>query len=308
LLFDAVLASRIDFRQYDFMFIRYPLAHPGFIRFLKIAKSANPSLRIILEVPTYPYDREMSGLLRKMQYWLDRQCNRFLKKYVDWIVHYGDFSNLFGIPSIPLRNGVDEAAFPASKSVPVPALLRLIAVGNWNYWHGLDRLISGLGIYYSQLSTPVRVELTVAGGGREAGLYRRLVGELGLTSCVRFLPPLEGEALNALFDEADVAIGSLALFRIGLESASPLKHREYCARGLPFVLAVKDASFPDDLPWVCRFKASEEHLPISKIVTFYESLNQQDIHRSIRQYAVQYMSWRSILKPVLEKLMIDREC
>lgn len=302
LAFDAVLSRKLDFRRYDFIFIRYPLAHPGFLLFLKKARAANPSIRIFLEVPTYPYNKEMSGFLRKMQYWLDRQCNRFLKKYVDWTVHYGLFKELFGIPSISLRNGVDAEAFPVSKSVNQPGLLRLIAVGNWSYWHGLDRLIAGLGNYYSQPSHPVRVELTVAGGGREVGKYHRLVEELRLTSCVRFLPPVEGAALDALFNEADVAIGSLGLFRIGLETASPLKHREYSIRGLPFILAVKDTSFPDELPWVCRFTASEEPLSILEIVAFIKGLQQRDIHDTIRQYAIRHLSWSEILKPVLEKL------
>lgn len=33
LFFDAIIATRIDLRKYDFMFIRYPLAHPMFIYF-----------------------------------------------------------------------------------------------------------------------------------------------------------------------------------------------------------------------------------------------------------------------------------
>ena len=33
LFFDIALTNRLDFRQYDFLFLRYPLSHPGFIRF-----------------------------------------------------------------------------------------------------------------------------------------------------------------------------------------------------------------------------------------------------------------------------------
>lgn len=300
LAFDAVLSRKLDFQRYDFIFIRYPLAHPGFLLFLKKARAANPSIRIFLEVPTYPYNKEMSGFLRKMQYWLDRQCNRFLKKFVDWTVHYGSFKELFGIPSIPLRNGVDAEAFPVSKSVYQPGLLRLIAVGNWSYWHGLDRLIAGLGDYYSHPSHPVRVELTIVGGGREVGLYQRLVEALGLTSCVRFLPPVEGAALDALFDEADLAIGCLGMFRKGVSLDSSLKHREYCVRGLPFVLATRDLDFPASLPWVYYIGADESLVSVENLIALFNAVQAMpDWHESIRKYAFGQLTWEKQFGPLM---------
>ncbi len=304
LMFDAVIAHQVDFRQYGFLWLRYPLSHPGFILLLKKAKSENPALKIILEVPTYPYHLELSTPLRKIQYWLDRRCSPFLKRYVDWTVHYGKFTSLFGIPSISIRNGIEIDSVPVSKSIAKAGVIRLIAAGNWNLWHGLDRLIDGLENYCSNPFPFPDVQLTVVGGGREINAYKRSVEAKGLADKVHFLPPTTGEALNVLFDDADVGIGSLGLFRLELTSAAPLKHREYCARGIPFVLSTLDDAFPPGCEWVCYFPEREEPISIEELVAFFNQLNLTEIRLDMRAHALSNFPWSVILKKVMKIVVI----
>ena len=47
--------------DYDFLYIRYPFAIPSFLRFLRVAKKENPNIKIILEVPTFPYRQELTN-------------------------------------------------------------------------------------------------------------------------------------------------------------------------------------------------------------------------------------------------------
>lgn len=296
--FDAAIERAVDFSQYDFMFVRYPLAHPGFLRLLKIAKYQNPDVRIFLEVPTYPYDLEFNSSLRNIQYWIDKQFQPFLKKYVDWTVHYGVFERLFGIPSIALRNGVDVGAIPVSRSLPKPDLLRLIAVGNWNYWHGLDRLIKGLGQYHNSEDKLKHVDLRIVGGGRAIPDLRKLVNQNDLEFVVRFYPPLMGEALDRLFDEADLAVGCLGMFRKGVALDSSLKHREYAARGVPFVTASNDPDFDKSANWVLQIPADETPVDLRNICAFYEKIKYKNIRLAIRQYALDRLDWKYRLRPL----------
>ncbi|MUG25291.1 glycosyltransferase [Paenibacillus macerans] len=55
-----------------------------------------------------------------------------------------------------------------------------------------------------------------------------------------------------LLDRADIAIGTLALYRKGMEEASPLKVREYLANGLPVITAYRETDFPDPVPFVLQ--------------------------------------------------------
>lgn len=62
-----------------------------------------------------------------------------------------------------------------------------------------------------------------------------------------FLPPPEYARLLA---RADVAIGSLALYRNGMEEACVLKVREYLASGVPTIIGYRDTDFPDPPPFL----------------------------------------------------------
>lgn len=55
-----------------------------------------------------------------------------------------------------------------------------------------------------------------------------------------------------LLDRADIAIGTLALYRKGMEEASPLKVREYLANGLPVITAYRETDFPEPVPFVLQ--------------------------------------------------------
>lgn len=199
ILFDWHVARRINFADYDIFWVRFPLCHPAFIMLLREAKLQNPLLKIWLEVPTYPYNLEHHSILRKLQFRIDQYLQQKLKKYVDRVLHYGNFSELFGVPAIGIRNGVNVAEIPISSAIPKKGMIRLLAVGNWNYWHGLDRLIKGLGLYYQKGPINTEIELTIIGGGRMIDTYKRLVIEENINNKVKFEPPMDAADLDYYF-------------------------------------------------------------------------------------------------------------
>jgi glycosyltransferase involved in cell wall biosynthesis len=78
---------------------------------------------------------------------------------------------------------------------------------------------------------------------------------------------------EGLFAECHVAIGSLALYRNGLEEACPLKVREYLAYGLPVINAYKDSDFPGGAPFLLELPNKKECAPgdLEKISRFVNS-------------------------------------
>ena len=100
---------------------------------------------------------------------------------------------------------------------------------------------------------------------------------------------------------ADVALDSLAIHRLRLPTSSSLKAREYCARGVPFVLASADADFPPELDFVHRTSSDESALDVSALVSFYERLRRMhpDVHREMRRHAEKSLSWKTKLEPLV---------
>ena len=97
---------------------------------------------------------------------------------------------------------------------------------------------------------------------------------------------MTGDSLDRLYEEAHVAVGSLGCHRKRLPVASELKAREYACKGMPFIAALQDPDFPDDIPFVLRAAADETSINIRKVLNWYEGLAITGMLNSmIREYA-----------------------
>jgi len=129
-------------------------------------------------------------------------------------------------PTCTIANGIDLDAFTPLPA-PANAIPRLVFIGSPGYpWHGVDKLVD----FARRFSD---VQLDIVGYDRLPEL-EPLPVNLTLHGYLS-----SGEYVKVLVD-AEVAISSLALHRIRLEEASPLKSRECLALGLPLVLAYLD--------------------------------------------------------------------
>jgi glycosyltransferase involved in cell wall biosynthesis len=287
--------------SYDFLYIRYPLAIPSFLRFLRATKKANPGTKIILEVPTFPYRQELRSPRQRVLLALDDLGHGRLKHYVDVVVTFFGQSEIFGIPCIQTANGIDVDQIPVAPGKPlVGPNISMIVVANLASWHGVDRLLRGLADYIVREGS-WRVTLDVAGDGPAAQELRALCRELGIEDRVSFHGVRSDEELDALFAKADLAISSLGMHRLGLRRSSSLKAREYCARGVPFLLASEDPDFPEGIPFVCNAPADESSIDVAAMVAFIEKLHARNpsFSSDMREYAETRLTWKAKLEPVI---------
>lgn len=63
-----------------------------------------------------------------------------------------------------------------------------------------------------------------------------------------------------ILSQADVAIGTLALHRIGMHEACPLKTRAYLASGLPVIIGYRDTDFLDGAPFLLQLPNTETNV------------------------------------------------
>ena len=209
--------------------------------------------------------------------------------------------------TISLQNGVDVSSIP----VRTPLDRRsdedfvLLAVGNPKPWHGLDRVIVGLGRYVRERASTdpvVRLKLVGASDTSAEGL-EMLARSEGVSELVDVHPPMWGEELDMLYDSASIALGSLGIHRIGLTSVCTLKAREYCARGIPFVLSYSDPDFDSSFRMCLELPADDSPANIAAIVAFVSEMAPD--HSSgddMREYARDNLDWSVKMTPVVEQL------
>lgn len=178
-------------------------------------------------------------------------------------------------------------------------VLDILCVANVSRWHGLDRLLRGIAAYDGTSN----VILHIAGDGPELDNLKKLANELDIADRVVFHGFMMGKALDALFDKCHIAVGSLGIHRKGLMQTSELKAREYCARGIPYVIACADPDFPDDFPYIFRLSASESPIDIDQVLTFAQAVCIDPDHpQQMRRYAEEHLDWSVKMKKLKEFL------
>lgn len=267
-------------------------------------KLKRKGVKIALEIPTYPYDKEYKGLSFAYQRVLlvDKCLRRKMAQYVAKIVTFSNDPIIFGRPTIRIANGIDFSAIHLKKPVQIHEKeIHLIAVATIHPWHGFDRAIRGLASYYKGMHHEKEVFLHIVGQGVPEVIdsYRQLTTENCLDKYVIFHGPLFGEALDEVFNYCQLAIGSLARHRSGITHLRSLKNREYAARGIAFVYSEIDDDF-ENMPYVMKVPADESPLNINALITFMKSvpLSSRDIRSSIEQT----LSWKVQMQHVIENL------
>lgn len=149
-----------------------------------------------------------------------------------------------------IANGYDVSEVQITESVHATtssdASINFLAIGTIADWHGYDRLLLGLHNHHqNKTSLEANITIDFIGDGPALLSLKALTEKLHLSDQVTFHGQLTGKNLTKYLISADLGIGTLGLHRKGLSIASPLKNREYCAYGLPFICSHKDIDFTD---------------------------------------------------------------
>jgi Glycosyl transferases group 1 len=136
---------------------------------------------------------------------------------------YADFKK----PMITIGNGFcfNESDHQAPKPMDWTRPPNVVFVGTPNQpWHGTDKILT-------MAEKLPEFQFHIAGSQNTLS-----AAPPNLT----FHGYLDQEGLNRLYESMDIGVGTLALHRIGMSEASPLKTREYLAHHLPMVVGFVD--------------------------------------------------------------------
>lgn len=300
LLFFKKILKNIHLENYSAIYIRNPfvLNQISYLHFLQLARNNN--CKIILEVPTFPYKRELTNIQSKIIYYSEMLINFFLKKYVSIILYSGDKCQLiYGIRCKQLFNIGNVKSIPLSSSSFNGNILKLIGVSSCSIYHAYERIIDGLYLYYKKKPTII-VEFHIVGTGPYHEKYVNLVKKYSLENFVLFHGQLYGKNLDSLFDDMHIGISSLGMHRIGLTAGSPLKTSEYAARGLHLVLSYNDLVFSQQ-SFCHEVPGNEQAIDIEELVHWYTS--DRFNNKYIREFTLNNVSWEKQYENIFTSLL-----
>lgn len=277
----------VDQEKIEVIFLRYLQTNPWLNAFLK--KMKQRGVKVIIEFPTVPYEEELKGRVELEE---DQIYRKELKKYVRYSTNYNGLRQVFGIPSISLHNGINIEDIPIKAEHNEEAII-LVGVAAMAFWQGYDRMIKGLADYYKQESggSKRKVIFRLVGLGKEIPRYQDLIVENNLEEVVFLEGMKSGKELDAIFETADIAVGSLGMFRKNMTTNSSIKTKEYCARGIPIILGSEDLAFQGELDFIHRVPNDESNICVDEIVAFYGKYQKRGSSTQIREYAKEYLTW-----------------
>ncbi len=268
---------------------------------------------LILEIPTplQIWEKEIKFAYKnkfkiRLLIIINRLIARRIFNYFDIIIEYAPeakvYLDKYKKKVVYISNGIDMSTIPINEYYKgVSNNIKFISVASISVWHGYDRILKGMYEYYQ--NNPERlITYNCVGDGPELSNLRKLSKELSLENYVVFHGKKTGDELDKLFDESHVAFGSLAIHRKGTDIASELKNREYCARGIPFVIACRDKGFPEDFKYSMKVSQDERSINVNEVIDFYDSIKNSNYTTEMRKYAEENLTWDINLKPVFEKI------
>ena len=284
----------------DMCYIRYPLADWAFMR---MVKGLHGLCRVVVEIPTYPYDHQVvanANMVTRINFFQDKRNRRRLSRYVDLITNYDNQTEIYSTPCVSLTNGIDITRVRyLGDELVYKNDIQLIGVARIQHHHGYDCLVEGMRKYYQVHSTP-KVYFHIVGDGEARAELEDMVTKYALGEYIIFHGVLTGKALEEAYLSCNTAVGELAAPQNEQKTTSSLKNKEYCAVGIPIIHVVRDNAVPCDAPYYKLLEHDGTSVDVRGIVEYFEFVKSHpEIHKQMRRYAEEHLSWERQMEKVV---------
>lgn len=293
-----------------FIYVRRTTADKSYRLFFREIKKRWPKCKAIVEIFTYPYDKDEFFRLMSWPYYFKEIHNRpKLVNYIDRYVTYSKDKEIFHIPTIQTGNGiaVDQVKMP-DRDWQDNGEIHLIAVAFMQKHHGYERVIKGMRAYYSKHPNS-RIILHLVGDGPEKKNYQKMTAKYGLEKEIIFYPTMVGEELDKVYAKADIAISALGVYKDGLNRENTLKTKEYMAKGFPMITGCQVDGIQEGYPFVYEFTNDATPIDMDRVVQFYMDLRQKykkrEMQYEIRNYVKKIADMSVVMQPIIEYIEKD---
>ncbi|HHC3073150.1 glycosyltransferase [Klebsiella quasipneumoniae] len=285
-------------KHYDLAYIRKP--HGGiFVIFLPflLKKLQYKNTYIVIEIPTYPYEKETASIRIKILNVIFDMTLPFFRNKINEISYMGDeVERIWNVKATRISNGVDiQSLSLIDEKKNVSSDFIIVGVANLEFWHGYDRVIEGINRYGGNENVVFHI---VGYSQPEISRIKNLVLKYNIEDKVIFHGKKSGEELELVLKNADVCVDALGRHRSGNNSNSSIKSKEYTARGLPFIKSHIDYAFGQE-EFILQIPADDSPINIDSIIKWRKNLpNGFSIKE--RMFALEKLTWSEQLKFFVE--------
>lgn len=301
--------------DYSFIYLRRPwYMNTDTPHFLMKMKKRNPSIKIVVEVPTYDAASSDRGEINHWHmwplYWKNKIATKKIASCADRILTFSKDKTIYGVSTICTCNAIDPNTIRCINYINSDNhTINLVACSSMAFWHGFDRVIEGMHNYKCLGNSNFRVVFHLIGDGEELNNYRSMVIKYGLEKDVIFYGYKSGKELDDIYDHCDIAIDSMGRHRSNVYYNSSLKGKEYLAKGLPVISGVRNELDDDpDFKYYLRVPADDTPVDIDAIINFYNFVynsgeSRSEIIEQISDYASKNFSYNASFKPLVDYLL-----
>lgn len=298
----AKLYSTIKTKGYDVVYNRFSMFDAFYFRVLKRLKENGA--KIIVEIPTYPYNAERrAGLLNWLFFAWDRIYQSHAAEAIDVIATYSNDDCIWDVPTIKISNGIDVASYPlVDAKGSEDGTINLIAVALLQPAHGYEKLLNAIADYYDN-NGDRNIVFNIVGDGPEKALYEQIVDARHIHEHVIFWGRKGGEDLDNIYSKMDIGICSFGAYKKNLYYSSGLKSREYMARGIPFQIAVDmDVEPLLDEDMFVKYPNNPDPINVDKIIELYDRTHpiREELSNRMRKLAQKYVGMDTVMAPVID--------
>lgn len=258
------LFQKIDF---DLIYMRYMLYVPFLSSIFK-------KYKVVMEINSD--DTLEYRLHSKITHYYNILTRNLTLKHIDSFITVSKELQkrfeFFNKPIMIIANGIDVKEYAMQQNNNDKPILVFIGTPN-KPWHGLDKIVE-MAKYFEKYQFYV-----IGTEGKE-------------TDNIKYFGYLSRAESTKVIQSCDVGIGTLSLYKTGLNEASPLKTRQYLACGLPIIYSYQDTDLCGNMDFSLRLKNEEKNIDYNVIESFVETVfNNQKIKIRAREFAEEMLDY-----------------
>lgn len=223
--------------------------------------------------------------------------NKAILGVTNEIVNYEINRARMELPSFVYSNGISYSDITVLNDKRNAIVLNVFFIcTSFAEWHGLDIVLKSIvnhKIYQDIM--PINLHLV---GRLNKSQISLIENDCFLSSVCKVYGVMEREDYTSILETCDIALGSFALYRKGLEEASTLKVREMLASGLPVVSGHKDLAFPENFLFYNNVGCD---LNFKKLYVFFKKDIEYNRNK-VSELSEEYISKEKIVKDVMSFL------
>lgn len=293
----------------DFKFVYYRMtpSNPGLVKIMGYLKTQYDTT-IVKEIPTYPYAQELKSLGKAgyLKYLIDKTFKRRENNFVDYIATFGDESIIDGIPVISIDNSVvgklvnESFEMKRDEKISSSRVTRFGMVTAVEYWQGVDRIFHGIANYCHTNDRNIHFDLV--GDGADMDRLKALALDLKINDLVTFNGFMSGDKLEEMYEQFDICIGPMGLFRKNLEFVSSLKTKEYLLHFKPFVYSGVERHM-QDFKYALKVSNDETPLDFNLILEYFNTTLGNNKKSDDFEYLIStYFTWDRQVENILSRI------